>query len=188
MDSQINDRIEEALSDHGAVEALAARLQGVVKEAEEHLLPDGLVSLLHGEPIGHPLHPILIHLPLGGWIVAGILDFLPGKGSAEREYAADTALLLGTLGAVPTIAAGWTDWSNARGQARRTGLVHGVLNETGFLLNVASVIARRRGKRGLGKALSGTALALSGVGAFLGGQLVYRHGLGVGHTMTVPQG
>ena len=27
-----------------------------------------------------------------------------------------------------------------------------------------------------------------GVGAFLGGQLVYRHGLGVGHTMTVPQG
>ncbi|GBF05614.1 hypothetical protein DAERI_050123 [Deinococcus aerius] len=187
MDSQINDRIEDALSNHPSVEVLSERLQGWLKEAEE-ALPDGLISLLHGEPIGHPLHPILIHLPLGGWIVGGILDFLPGRSSPEREYAADMALLLGTVGAVPTIAAGWTDWSNARGQARRTGLIHGSLNEVAFLLNAASLLARRRGRRGLGKALSGTALALGGVGAFLGGQLVYRHGLGVGHTMTVPQG
>lgn len=187
MDSQINDRIEDTLSNHDSLEVLAERLQGLLKEAEEYL-PDGLISLLHGEPIGHPLHPILIHLPLGGWLVAGILDFLPGKSSPEREHAADSALLIGTLGAIPTIAAGWTDWSNSRGQARRTGLIHGSLNETGFLLNAVSVLARRRGQRGLGKALSGAALALSGAGAFLGGQMVYRHGLGVGHTMTVPQG
>ncbi|GAA5532930.1 DUF2231 domain-containing protein [Deinococcus aluminii] len=187
MDSQINDRIEDALSNHAALETLAEQVQHGLKEAEAYL-PQGVLRLLHGEPLGHPLHPILIHLPLGGWVIAGMLDFLPFEPTAETEHAADLVLLLGTVGAIPTIAAGWTDWSNTRGQARRTGLIHGALNETAFLLNGASLLARRRGKRRLGKALSGTALGLVLVGGFLGGQLVYRHGLGVGHTLAVPQG
>lgn len=186
MESQINDRIEDTLSDHDWLEEAAGALQPRLREALD-ALPSGVVNFLHGAPLGHPLHPILIHLPLGGWIVAGLLDFLPG-GSQETQQAADRALLLGTVGAVGAIAAGWTDWSNSRGEARRTGLLHGSLNEAAFTLNLASLWARKRGKRRLGKALSGSALALAGVGGFLGGQLVYRHGLGVGHTMTVPQG
>ncbi|GAA5513391.1 hypothetical protein Dcar01_02126 [Deinococcus carri] len=187
MDSQINNRIEDALSNHEALEQLAQRLQPALKEAERHL-PAGVLRLLHGESLGHPLHPILIHLPLGGWLIAGVLDFVPASPSAEREHAADLALLLGTLGGVGAVAAGWTDWSNTRGQARRTGLLHGTLNETALLLNAASLLARKRGRRRLGKTLSGTALGLALVGGFLGGQLVYRHGLGVGHTLSVPQG
>ena len=186
MESQINDRIEDTLSDHDWLEAAAQAVQPELREALE-LLPPGMVAFLHGQPLGHPLHPILVHLPLGGWIVAGLLDFLPGQ-SRESEQAADRALLLGTVGAVGAIAAGWTDWSNSRGEARRTGLLHGSLNEVAFTLNLASLWARKRGKRGLGKALSGSALALAGVGGFLGGQLVYRHGLGVGHTLATPQG
>lgn len=186
MESQINDRIEDTLSNHDALEALADAVQPRLREALD-ALPPGLVALLHGAPLGHPLHPILIHLPLGGWIIAGLLDFLPGQ-TAQSEQAADRALLLGTVGAVGAIAAGWTDWSNTRGEARRTGLIHGTLNETAFTLNIASLWARKRGHRRLGKALSGTALGLAGLGGFLGGQLVYRHGLGVGHTLTVRQG
>jgi len=186
MESQINDRIEDTLSNHDWLEAAAEALQPRLREALD-ALPPGVVGFLHGAPLGHPLHPILIHLPLGGWIVAGLLDFLPG-GSEESEQAADRALLLGTVGAVGAIAAGWTDWANSRGEARRTGLIHGSLNEAAFTLNLASLWARKRGRRGLGKALSGTALGLAGLSGFLGGQLVYRHGLGVGHTMTVPQG
>lgn len=186
-DSQINDRVEDALSEHQALEALARQMQRALKEAEDHL-PGGLVSFLHGQPLGHPLHPILIHLPLGGWVVAGILDFLPGASTPEREHAADVALLIGTVGGVGAIAAGWTDWANTRGQARRTGLIHGAVNETAFALNAASLLARRRGHRKLGKALSGSALGLAMAGGFLGGQLVYRHGLGVGRTLAHPQG
>ncbi|EYB67427.1 hypothetical protein DEIPH_ctg041orf0026 [Deinococcus phoenicis] len=187
MDSQINDRIEDALSDHQVLEQFAEQLQAALREAESHL-PAGVLRLLHGEALGHPLHPILVHLPLGGWLIAGLLDFLPLQRSADTEHAADLALLLGTIGATGAIAAGWTDWANTRGQARRTGLIHGGLNETAFLLNTASLLARRRGKRGLGKALSGTALGLALVSGFLGGQLVYRHGLGVHHTLARPQG
>ncbi|MDB5045637.1 MAG: hypothetical protein JWQ08_1687 [Deinococcus sp.] len=186
-DSQINERIEDALSQHDTLEAVADALQRQLKAAESHL-PPALIATLHGQPLGHPLHPILVHLPLGGWLVAGILDFYPGPKSAETEHAADLALLLGTVGAVGAIAAGWTDWANTRGEARRTGLIHGALNETAFLLNAASVLARRKGRRGLGKVLSATALALALGGGFLGGELVYRHGLGVGKTLATPQG
>lgn len=186
MESQINDRIEDTLSGQDWLEDAAGAAQPRLRELLD-ALPPGVVEILHGQPLGHPLHPILIHLPLGGWIVAGLLDFLPGQ-SRENEQAADRALLLGTVGAVGAIAAGWTDWSNTRGEARRTGLLHGSLNEVAFTLNLASLWARRRGKRALGKALSGTALALAGVSGFLGGQLVYRHGLGVGRTLATPQG
>lgn len=187
MDAKIYDHMEDALTEHRAVEELAQALQTVIKTAEDRL-PPLVLRVLHGSVLGHPLHPALVHLPLGGWIIAGVLDFAPLEGSPEVERAADLALLLGTLGSVPTLATGWTDWSNTRAQARRSGLIHGLVNETAFVLNGASLLLRRRGHRSLGKALSGSGLALALLGGFLGGQLVYRHGLGVHHTMSKPQG
>ncbi|MFC5850075.1 DUF2231 domain-containing protein [Deinococcus petrolearius] len=186
MDSQLSDRLEAAVSDHAALEVAAATLQRALRAAEG-VLPQAVLDALHGEFLGHPLHPILIHLPLGGWMLAGLLDFLPG-GDARTAHAADVVLTISTFAAVPTIATGWTDWSNTRGQARRTGLVHGVVNELAFFLNAGSLVARRRGKRRLGKVLSGGALGLALVGGFLGGQLVYGHGLGVGQTLAKAQG
>ncbi|WP_288482013.1 DUF2231 domain-containing protein [uncultured Deinococcus sp.] len=186
MDSQLSDRLETAVSDHGTLEVVADTVQKVLKAAEG-VLPARVLETLHGEFLGHPLHPILIHLPLGGWMLAGLLDFMPG-GDERTEHAADIVLTLSTLGAVPTIATGWADWSNTRGQARRTGLIHGALNEAAFFLNAGSVVARRRGRRRLGKVLSGGALGLALAGGFLGGQLVYGHGIGVGQTLTRPQG
>lgn len=179
--------VEDAVANHDAIEELAEKLQLALRGAEE-LLPEGVIDALHGVPLGHPLHPILVHLPLGGWMIAGMLDFFPGHKSEETRRAADLALTLGTVGAVATIATGWTDWSGARGEARRTGLIHGLLNETAFFLNVGSIVARRKHRRGLGKLLSGTALGLALAGGFLGGELVYRHGLGVGQTLDHPQG
>lgn len=68
--------IEDAVVNHDAIEDLAETLQQLLRGAE-HALPDGVVNLLHGTPLGHPLHPILVHLPLGGWMIAGMLDFSP---------------------------------------------------------------------------------------------------------------
>lgn len=180
------DQLEVTL-DQDWAENLARTLQPLVLQAEE-TLPDGLLDLLHGVPLGHPLHSALVHLPLGGWMAAGMLDLAGLLGSRDADRAADLVLLLGTVGATATIATGWTDWSQARGAARRDGLIHGLTNEAAFLLNVASLLARRKGRRGLGRILSGTALLLGISGGFMGGQLVYRHGLGVGRLMNVPQG
>jgi uncharacterized membrane protein len=127
-------------------------------------------------------------LPLGGWMAAGVLDLLGMFGVRDADRAADLVLILGTVGATATIATGWTDWSQARGAARRDGLIHGVTNEAAFVLNLLSLLARRKGKRGWGRLLSGTALMLGISGGFIGGQLVYRHGLGVGRLMNAPRG
>lgn len=180
-DTSPSNRAEDLLSEHPAVDGLSLEVQQALNAALDRL-PEGVVGALRGEWLGHPLHPALVHLPLGGWMIAGMLDFAPLGHSAEerrrREQAADTALLLGTVGGLGAIASGWTEWSTARGQARRTGLIHGALNETAFLLNVGSLLARRRGQRGLGKALSGAGLGLALAGGLLGGQLVYRHRMG----------
>ena len=184
MDSQLSDRIETAVSEHDALEVAAVALQQALKLAEG-AIPERVINALHGEFLGHPLHPILIHVPLGGWMLAGLLDFMPG-GDERTEHAADVVLTISTVAALPTIATGWVDWSNTRGEARRTGLIHGVVNELALFLNAGSIVARRKGRRGLGKALSGGALGLALAGGFLGGQLVYGHGIGVGHTLTKP--
>lgn len=171
----MSQQFEEALTDHPAAEQLAETLQPLVKAGGE-LLPDSVSACLRGETLGHPLHPALVHLPLGGWMVAALLDIFGGK---DAELTADRVLLISTVGALPTIAAGWTDWSSLKGQPRRTGVVHGLMEESAFFLNAASLLARKKGKRGVGKMLSGTALALALAGGMLGGELVYGHRVGV---------
>jgi len=183
-DSQLNNRIEDALTDHPTLETLADTLQAKVNDLLAHV-PEPVLAALHGQTIGHPLHPLLVHLPIGGWLIAGMLDALPAR---EAQSGADLAMLLGTLGAVGTITTGVVDWSTTRGHARRTGMVHALLNDAAFLLYGASLLSRHSGHRALGKKLSGGGLALSMIGAFLGGQLVYRHGLGVRRTLATPQG
>lgn len=173
----LSQHFEELMAENDTAEQLARQLQPLVRQGGE-MVPAALHDLLKGEGLGHPLHPVLVHLPLGGWIAAAALDLWPG-GNADTEKAADLTLLLATLGSLPTIAAGWTDWSDLRGQPRRTGVVHGLLEETAFFLNVGSLLARKKGKRGLGKLLSGTALAAALAGGMLGGELVYGHGVGV---------
>lgn len=191
-DSQLNDRIEDALTNHPALETLAETLQVKVGALLEHV-PEPVITFMHGQTIGHPLHPLLVHLPIGGWLIAGMLDAVPdgGEGSAgggSTGRAADLAMLLGTVGAVGTIATGVVDWATTRGHARRTGMVHALMNDTAFVLYGASLISRWSGHRKLGRGLSGGGLAISLVAAFLGGQLVYRHGLGVHKTLATPQG
>src|SRR3712207_7537022 len=40
-------------------------------------LPSAVKDLLHGTWLGHPLHPVLVQVPVGSWLSAGILDAVP---------------------------------------------------------------------------------------------------------------
>ncbi|WP_291424459.1 DUF2231 domain-containing protein [Deinococcus sp.] len=173
----LSQSFEQAVTAPPAVNDLTTQLLPLARELETRLPPE-VRDILLNDGVGHPLHPVLIHLPLGGWILAAALDFWPGAG---HEQAADRVLLLGTLGAVPTVAAGWTEWTwrPMSRQARNTATVHGLAEETALFLNVASLVARHRGQRALGKALSLAGLGLALAGGMLGGQLVYGHGVGM---------
>ena len=145
-----------------------------------------LKNLLHGTWLGHPLHPMLTDVTIGCWSATALFDLLETlDGSSELAPAADAAARAGLLSALATAAAGLTDWQHVDGRPRRTGLVHAVLNIAATSLYSASLVARARGNRTLGKQLSGLGFGALGASAFLGGHLVFGEQIGVDHTANV---
>lgn len=136
-------------------------------------------NLLSGTKLGHPLHPMLTDLPIGAWGTSALLDTLGGR---DGEPAADLLVGAGILSAVPTAAAGLNDWSDTSGPDARIGLVHAGANVAALSLYVASLIARRSGHRGRGKALGLAGLGVLMAGGYLGGHLAFVQGVNVNHT------
>lgn len=146
------------------------------------VLPTGLKDILHGVPLGHPLHPLLIVVPLGAWSSAAALDVLPGN-----ERAARLLVGLGVLSAAPTALAGAADFSELDTEQQRTGVVHQASNVLALGLYAASWLARVRGGQGLGRTLGFAGLAVTMAGGFLGGHLSYRQGAGVNRNEDLPE-
>lgn len=162
-------RLEQASS----LDAFGDRLQGVVQRV---IKPRAVRDLLHGTWLGHPLHPVLIHVPIGAFLSAAVLDALPGQSKA-----ATTLIVTGTAGAAPAIAAGLVDWSSLSRDQRRVGLVHAAANTVALGLYAGSLAARFAGRRGLGKILGYAGLSVAGGGAYLGGHLSYQQGAQMNH-------
>jgi nitrite reductase/ring-hydroxylating ferredoxin subunit len=156
-------------------------VRAVKKVVDAAVRPRDLRDVLHGVPIGHPLHPLLILLPAGAWTSAAVLDFVPGGDRAARAL-----IGLGVLSAGPTAVAGLTDWSRTHDQQMRVGIVHAVANTTATTLYAASWLGRRNGSTVRAKALALLGFAAVGAGGFLGGHLSYRLSSGANHAESVP--
>jgi hypothetical protein len=84
------------------------------------LLPPGRArDTLHGVPLGHPLHPMLVQVPMGTWLSASLLDTWPGNETACRRL-----VIAGLAASVPATLAGAADWSEQHEQQMRVGLVN----------------------------------------------------------------
>jgi nitrite reductase/ring-hydroxylating ferredoxin subunit/uncharacterized membrane protein len=146
-------------------------------------LPKPARDVLDGVWLGVPLHPALTDVPLGSWTAAVVLDAVDAVAGDDRfAVAADAALAVGVLGALPAAATGLNDWSWLRGDSKRIGTIHALLNTTGLALNVASLALRRSGSRGAGRALSAAAYGGALVSAHLGGILSFGLGVRVNRT------
>ena len=151
---------------------------------------EALANTLHGRPLGHPLHPLAVAIPIGTWSLAFVLDVLAAVGvlrDRQAPRAADLALKAGSAGAVLAIATGLADWQHLNGRDRRTGLVHGSINTASLALNVASVVLRARGRLSAGRWVSGAAFVFSGASSYLGAHLIYRRGAAVDHADRSPE-
>ena len=156
------------------------------------------VSALLAGPYGHPLHPMLVTVPIGAW-VAGLVFDIGSHVVSHPGALADGSLWLsavGVLGALAAAAIGFLDLLAIPTGTRafRTGLVHMSLNLT---VTVAYAIgfAWRRGDYGHGAAVGFGQLALSAVSltalavsGFLGGKLAYRYGVRVADEATQQEG
>jgi nitrite reductase/ring-hydroxylating ferredoxin subunit len=166
-----NLRVTKQLAD------LAEPLDEISEPVQEAVqaVPQPLRDVLDGVWLGNPLHPALTDVPLGAWTAAFVLDLVGSD-------AADAALAVGILGAVPAALTGLNDWSHLKDESRRIGTAHALLNTAGLTLNVASLAARRGGFRRLGRLLSGVAYAGTTLSAHLGGHLSFGLGVRVNRT------
>jgi nitrite reductase/ring-hydroxylating ferredoxin subunit/uncharacterized membrane protein len=157
------------------------QLAGALAKAVERAAPAGscVNEALSGTDFGHPLHPPLTDVVIGAWTSAVALDWLAGK---RGDPAADWLVALGVLSALPTAAAGLNDWATLAGPTRRLGLAHATTNVVATGLFGASWLARKAGRRFFGRVLALAGYGTVSVGAFLGGHLSFRRGVGVDHT------
>ncbi|MEV6305886.1 Rieske (2Fe-2S) protein [Actinoplanes sp. NPDC051861] len=167
-------RIEQA----GALDGASDRLQTAVTTA---VRPRTLRDLLHGTWLGHPLHPVLVQMPVGAFLSAAVLDLLPERLVPGASRAASALIATGTAAVAPAAIAGWVDWSDMTRDRRRVGLVHAATNAIAVGLYASSLVARLAGRHARGRALAFAGLSVAGAGAYLGGHLSYAQGAGISH-------
>ena len=169
----------ERLASLEAVDGPAKQLAKAVRGLKA---PAKVNEALSGTWLGHPVHPLLVLLPMGSWTSAVLLDWLGGK---DAETAADILVGSGLASAVPTVATGYADWADTEpgnDPVRRIGIVHAAFNGAAAVLFAASLAARATGSRGRGKLLALLGLSSVSVGGYLGGHLTYAEGVGVAMT------
>lgn len=139
----------------------------------------------HSKVAGHPLHPILIALPLGLLMTSLIFDVraktrLDSTDGKIARALIGAGVLSGLVAAIPGI----IDWRNIpdNSRAKAIGLWHGSGNVVALSLFALSWMKRRPNETQpdtSAVALSITASAILGVTGWLGGEMVYRMGIGV---------
>ena len=170
------EAIAERLEQLKSLDPLADVLQRGVRAAVP--AESALKDVLSGTWLGHPLHPPLTDVVVGTWTSAWLLD---ATGRRARP-ASQLLIAAGVLAALPTAAAGASDWADLRGGTRRVGLVHALGNTTALTLQILSLRARRHGNHGTGVGLSTLAMSAAAISAWLGGHLSFGSGVGVNQT------
>jgi len=131
----------------------------------------------------HPIHPMLIVFPLGLWIFAFVcyVVYLASAGASWRA-ASLYAMAGGIIGAVLAAVPGFIDLLTLRrSRVWTTGVAHTSANVTGLVLFIiAFAIGISRSTPSVATlVLSVLGLIAIGIGGWLGGALVYEHGVGV---------
>lgn len=150
------------------VDGTAAKLADLLRAK----IPPAVLAVLRGEWLGHPLHPIMVTVPIGAWVAVPVLDVI-GQRTAARHL-----LAFGIVASLPATATGLVEFTTLDQSQRRVAAVHVAANSVGISCLGRSWL-RRRGDNtgGLGWTLAG--LAFSGLGGALGGHLSYSQGAGV---------
>ena len=133
---------------------------------------------------GHPVHPILQAIPSSLLPASTAFDVLARLGGDEEglSEAAHYSLIFGLLGAAGAAATGVLDYFEIKNRpVRRIALYHGITNATLVGSYVLS-FGRRKGHKAddATLAFSIVGATLLGLSGYLGGKLVYEHGVRVG--------
>ena len=137
----------------------------------------------------HPVHPMLIPFPIALWIFSFVADLIYlWRGNAIwRDWIAFYSLLAGIIGAAAAAVPGIIDWLTIKEpEVKKIADWHARLNVIALLIFAASFYLRTTsGARLIGSSytvallLSIVGLILITISGWLGGEMVYRHGVAV---------
>lgn len=137
---------------------------------------------------GHPIHPMLVAIPIGLWIFSLVCDFIAMRSGTPGTWASASlyAMIGGILGALAAAIPGLIDLLSLRHTPiLSTALKHMGLNLTIVALYIINAFMRwdatTAAPAGAPLVLSLIAIALLTVSGWLGGKMVYEAGVGV-HT------
>lgn len=136
--------------------------------------------------LGHPIHPMLIVFPLGLLAIGVLFDIIRMfTGNDALAVVAFWNIAAGVVGGLLAALFGFIDWLNvpAGTRAKQVGLLHGGGNVVVVALFAVSWLLRLGEPNyipsTLAFVLSLVAVLIALVTAWLGGELVYRLGVGV---------
>ena|SRR5687768_966368 len=145
-----------------------------------------LKAILQGKPLRHPLHPFLVHFPIGLFVLSFLLDIVRSiwpriEGLSEGAfYSMAAGVVTALISAVP----GFEDYTDIRRDhpARKIAVAHMVLNLIVVALYAANIAVRKSQPSGSYTPilLSAAAILLLSVSGHLGGKLVFDYGISVG--------
>lgn len=131
---------------------------------------------------GHPIHPMLVGLPIGLLTFSFLSDVIyRATGTSAWSRVAFYTLGGGIVGALLAAIPGLVDLVGMRDPgAKRIGIMHMTSNLAAVAVFAISFWQHGQGNEsGLPVALSFVGLALLGFGGWLGGEMVFVHGVAV---------
>lgn len=138
---------------------------------------------------GHPVHPMIIPFPIALWVFSLVADviYLWRGNSVWKNYVAFYALLGGIIGAAVAAVPGLIDWMSLTDKAVvKIANWHARLNVIALLVFAGSFYLRTTGGSNMVSSSHTIPLALSVLGVilisisgYLGGEMVFKHGVAV---------
>jgi uncharacterized membrane protein len=130
----------------------------------------------------HPIHPMLVPFPIVCFIFTFVLDLLYVRGDTGVATASNWLLIVGLVMAALAAVAGLTDFFGDKRIQGADAIKHMLANVTAVVLELVNLVLRFNKP----EMIASTGLYISGVVVLLllysgwkGGDLVYRHGIGV---------
>lgn len=131
----------------------------------------------------HPIHPMLVPLPIGLWIFSFVCDLFHAGGSANAAWTTVALYTMGggVVGALLAAVPGLIDLLSLPQGPRGTAIKHMAINLTVVALYVVNFWLRLREPENPGGLiwLSLIALGLLVISGWLGGKMVYEQGIAV---------
>jgi uncharacterized membrane protein len=137
----------------------------------------------------HPIHPMLVPFPIALWVFSLVADviYLWRGNPVWKNWIAFYALLAGIIGAAAAAVPGLVDWLSITDRAVvKIANWHARLNVIALLVFIADLFLRTTtGARWIGGGLtiplllSVVGIVLITISGWLGGEMVYVHGVAV---------